>query len=947
MIEYIGEHLWIGQIGQFLVFLAFCSAILSTVSYSFGSNEQVPTAIKNWRRIARIAFITHGVSIILVILLIFYMMIMKHYEYDYVWSHVSNTLAFKYTFAAFWEGQEGSFLLWMFWHSILGFILIKTAGKWEQPVMAVLSFVQIFFVFFILGLYFDGGDPAATSYSFLGNIYGRSGFVWLLFTLLFYTLYRKNNGSSKVLFKYLSFTPSILLLCLIFGGCYHLGEVRLGGSPFMLMRDVHFAPIFNSANYMQSESMQNGTGLNPLLQNYWMTIHPPTLFLGFATTIVPAAYAIAGLWKGAHKEWMEPALKWALISAAILGTGILMGGVWAYEALSFGGYWAWDPVENASLVPWIILVAGIHTTLVARTTNYSTKSSYIFYILCFLLIVYSTFLTRSGILGETSVHAFTEMGLEWQLLLFMGTLVFLSIGFYKYRSKEIPVPPKEESGISKEFWMFVGSLVLLFSAGLITITTSIPVINAVSSVEPFATFIDGGKSLFSGFENTTVLSSIYHFFEVLDSNNIAPPDDVVDHHNNFQLWIAILVALLSGFVQFLRFKESHWGTERKKSLLKYIGGAAILAFLLSLPATFGTGLMAFQYLNVNTGKSAFLAGPWQYWLLIICAFFTIVTNLSYLIFILKNKLKLAGSVFSHVGFGIMLIGVVYSGAMKYAISDPFASKELDGILGDLNKQTNKNILVPKGQSISLSNGYSVTYTNNWSEGNAIYYELSFLKKDKNGAIIDRFTTIPNVLHDTLANGNLKFRAANPNTKHYLTEDVFTLAVPHWAFEDPEAAEEKDTSQWIAKHIAIGDTFYTNRYYVVYDRNNIRIPERDDFEYQDGDILVTAQLDIRDINSNESVNADVLYYIRQNNSFSLPTKLPEQGLEFRLTNIIPAKGKVVLQYRDKQPKRDYVVVQALIFPGIQLVWLGCILMMFGLLLGGINRVRNSKKNQKNS
>ncbi|MDV7399460.1 cytochrome c biogenesis protein CcsA, partial [Arthrospira platensis SPKY1] len=98
-----------------------------------------------------------------------------------------------------------------------------------------------------------------------------------------------------------------------------------------------------------------GSGLNPLLQNYWMTIHPPTLFLGFASTAIPFAYAIAGLWTKEHQAWLKPALPWALFSGAILGTGILMGGAWAYEALSFGGYWAWDPVENMSLVPWLIL----------------------------------------------------------------------------------------------------------------------------------------------------------------------------------------------------------------------------------------------------------------------------------------------------------------------------------------------------------------------------------------------------------------------------------------------------------------------------------------------------------------------------------------------------------------------------------------------------------------
>ncbi|MCH2023623.1 MAG: cytochrome c biogenesis protein CcsA [Saprospiraceae bacterium] len=921
MIEYIGEHLWIGQLGQFLIFLAFCSAIMSCISYSLGNNESTPILKSNWLKIGRTGFLIHGFSIIIIIILIFYMMIMKYYEYDYVWSHVSNSLPFRYTFAAFWEGQEGSFLLWMFWHSILGFILIKIAGKWEYGVMAVLSFAQIFFVFFILGLFFDGGDPNNTSFSFLGNIYGRSGFVWLILTTLFSLLIFKGPTNLKLFFKFGAIIPTLILLILIFSGCYHLGEVRIGGSPFMLLRDVHFAPIFNTANYLTSIE---GTGLNPLLQNYWMTIHPPTLFLGFATTIVPFAYAIAGLWNKDHRGWMEPALKWALCSAAILGTGIFMGGVWAYEALSFGGYWAWDPVENASLVPWITLIAGIHTTLVARATGYSIKSSYIFYILTFFLIIYSTFLTRSGILGETSVHAFTEMGLEWQLILFMGVISFLGIALYKYRSKEIPAPKKEESGYSREFWIFVGALVLLFSSGLITVTTSIPVINALTSIEPFNTIIDWCVGLTRNFEDIFILGSFFNFFTILDGNNIAPPDDVVTHHNNFQLWIGILVALLSGTVQYLTYKKDKFIPSDISKFKNPILLSLVLSMIFTIPLMYISGIQA-----------------WQYWLLVGCGLFSVLANSIYLVRIIKGNLKLAGSVFSHVGFGLMLIGVVFSGALKHALSDPFASKELDGLLGDLNKQTNKNILVPFGQTIELSKGYSVSYTNTWGEGNAQYYALNFVRKDEQGNITDQFTTTPNVLRDTLENGKLKFRAANPDTKHYIHEDVFTLAVPHWAFEDPESETKQDTNSWIAKHIALGDTFYTNRYYVIYNKNDVRTYKHKDYEFQEGDIPVTAILKIKDINSNKEWEARVLYFIRGNKQFSLPTEMPKLGLEFKLSAILPAEGKVVFEYKDKEPKREYVIIQALIFPGIQLVWSGCILMMFGLLFSGFQRIRLKK------
>jgi cytochrome c-type biogenesis protein CcmF len=124
--------------------------------------------------------------------------------------------------------------------------------------------------------------------------------------------------------------------------------------------------------------MQDGQGLNALLQNYWMVIHPPILFLGFSSTVVPFAFAIAGLWKRQFGDWTRAALPWTLFSACVLGTGIMMGAAWAYEALSFGGYWAWDPVENASLVPWLVMIAGLHTMVIYNATGHSLRATYFF-----------------------------------------------------------------------------------------------------------------------------------------------------------------------------------------------------------------------------------------------------------------------------------------------------------------------------------------------------------------------------------------------------------------------------------------------------------------------------------------------------------------------------------------------------------------------------------------
>jgi len=352
-VQYIGEQLLPGRIGHFAIILGFVAALLAGLSYFMAVQRRTAPDGKGWLAIGRGAFVLHGLSILGVIGIIFYLMVQQRYEYQYVWAHVSEDLPFKYIFSAFWEGQEGSFLLWMFWHIVLGMLLIFKAGEWEAPTLAVVAVIQAILGSMILGIYLGWGADAP----------------------------------------------------------------KIGSNPLLLLRETMDAPIFNNSDYLK---LIKGNGLNPLLQNYWMTIHPPTLFLGFASTTIPFAFAVAGLWERKHQEWLAPALPWALFSGAILGTGILMGGAWAYEALSFGGYWAWDPVENMSLVPWLVLIAGIHANLIAKQTGHSIKSTYIFYLLAFILIVYSTFLTRSG---------------YWEIPLFMRSrrwgLKPSSLGFWR------------------------------------------------------------------------------------------------------------------------------------------------------------------------------------------------------------------------------------------------------------------------------------------------------------------------------------------------------------------------------------------------------------------------------------------------------------------------------------------------------------------------------------
>ena len=215
-------------------------------------------------------------------------------------------------------------------------------------------------------------------------------------------------------------TAQFFLFIMITG--IYVFDVRIGNSLFTLTRNEIAAPIFSQPNYLNF--IRDGLGLNVLLRNYWMVIHPPVLFLGFASTIIPFSFAYAGIRLKQYGEWIKPALPWALFSACVLGVGIMMGGKWAYESLSFGGYWAWDPVENASMVPWLILIAGLHTMVIYKATGHSLRASYLFVFLTFIFVLYSTFLTRTGILGDTSVHAFTEAGNAMNFLIGLFVLSF-------------------------------------------------------------------------------------------------------------------------------------------------------------------------------------------------------------------------------------------------------------------------------------------------------------------------------------------------------------------------------------------------------------------------------------------------------------------------------------------------------------------------------------------
>lgn len=225
----------------------------------------------------------------------------------------------------------------------------------------------------------------------------------------------------------------------------------------------------------------NGRGMNPLLHNVWITIHPPILFTGFAAMTVSFVFALAGLAKKDYHNWISIALPWTLFATAVLGFGIMLGGFWAYETLGWGGFWGWDPVENSSLIPWLVSVALVHTMLVQKRTRGLVKTTFALAILSFVLVLYSTFLTRSGVLGDTSVHSFVDPGAFafWILLAFMVLFSALGIGGIVYRFRHISSTKEEFSPSTREFMLSIGAGLILASSIFVTVGTSWPVIMEV------------------------------------------------------------------------------------------------------------------------------------------------------------------------------------------------------------------------------------------------------------------------------------------------------------------------------------------------------------------------------------------------------------------------------------------------------------------------------------
>lgn len=269
-----------------------------------------------------------------------------------------------------------------------------------------------------------------------------------------------------------------VMAALVVSGHRHQLLSLLPYSNFVLMLILVFFCILlllvaNPFDTFLSLKPIQGQGLNPLLQNAYMVTHPPALYVGYVGMAIPFAFAMSALLNGhSNDHWLIVARPWVLASWYFLTLGLVLGMLWAYEELGWGGYWGWDPVENAGLIPWFTATAFLHSIMVQRRRQMFQLWNFILCILTFILTIFGTFLTRSGFIQ--SVHAFAQSSIGYYFLIFMGLVIFIAFILLIKRRSLLINGIQLESMLSREWVLMISNWILLVSACLVCGLTLLP-----------------------------------------------------------------------------------------------------------------------------------------------------------------------------------------------------------------------------------------------------------------------------------------------------------------------------------------------------------------------------------------------------------------------------------------------------------------------------------------
>lgn len=844
----------IGIVGNAALIIAFISSLAALVLYFFSANNQN----KNLEQIANFLFVVKGSLVFVSIVLLVYLIFTHQFQYYYVYNYTSKDLQNIYLFAAFYSGQEGSFLLWIFSAFLVGLAVIKwTPETYRTPVMTFFSLSQVFLLSMVVGL------------------------------------------------------PLVLF--------------DLGASPFRLLADeMADAPVFQSnPDFIPAD----GSGLNDLLRNPWIMIHPPVVFLGFAMMTIPFAFALSALWKRRYHEWIYPALPWTLGANLCLLISIFLGGYWAYETLSFGGYWAWDPVENASLVPWILGTAGLHTMLIQRKSAMAQKSSILFAILAYITIVYQTFLTRSGVLEDASVHSFVDLGLYNQLLMFILVTTIVGVGMFLYRYKELPTPGKEAPFISREFIMFSGAFVMFMTGFVILLGTSTPIIGRILVENP------------------------------------TPPEQ--EFYNTWTLPFAVLLAIMTVVAQFLWWKKHD---------AESLSSALITPTLLASVTT----IIAIILVDIDN-----LA----YMVYLFAAIFALFGNGQVMIGLIRRNSKVIGGTVTHIGFAILLIGFLGAAYDRPLVDDQTAQYNQAVLAGEVMdddgypvSRTIDFVELKKGEPKLIDGRYKVTYKDavvtSENRPHEQHYTIKFEDtKGNEGTFYMNPVSYPMLSNSSP--GNIDW-TVDPEIRTGLLSDIFMYVAGSSLAEreierlnqqtaqqsggqsqgeeldeitdlGPQGEQEEEDQSHV--NIGVGSELEYGNFTIKFDHFINVTPE----DLPENAIVgVRANLEFIHNDTGDTYTVTPLFAIVEEDGdqygYSPPEHIEDWDAHVEFANVDPGSEQIELNIEGIEagdiamPDEEWVLLAAERKPLISIVWLGTFLLMIGFSISIFRRWSDQKKRE---
>ncbi len=581
----------------------------------------------------------------------------------------------------------------------------------------------------------------------------------------------------------------------------------------------------------------DGLGLNPLLQDPWMVIHPPVMFVGFAALGLPCAIALAALIRNKFENWFTVALPMIGLSALALGAGNIMGGFWAYKTLGWGGYWAWDPVENAAFVPWMVSLALIHGVLIERHNGALRKTNLFLAIIGFLLVVYGTFLTRSGVLADFSVHSFVNLGVNNYLIGFMIGFSAFALLLLLYRSRGINSPPVNLTASSQEFTLVLSIWLLLLIGLMVLAGTSWPLI-------------------------TTLLGAP------------AAVDTMV--YNKVTFPLAIVIAALLGISPVL-----YWRGGRLQAPLKVI-----------LPAFFAALVAVVIALFLGVTKATHV-------LYIFAAAFALFTNLFSMAKYLPNNWGPIGARISHVGFALMLIGILGSSAYS----------------------TGEKLVLNKGNQKSAY-GLDFAYKGMAGQLEDPENELIVEFADASGKT---YEARPRLYFSERMNGIMK----RPHIERFLFYDLYLA---------PERIIGDDRPQGV--RIARGDTIRIGGYQVNFLEFD-QVPHDMSSTMTFGAILEVSS----DTYTRDTIVPSIIFNPGQSFDYiDVPIAPPDDSSMVRLEGIYADDGAVMISVAGAtEGNTQQLVLEISQKPTMNILWSGTIILALGFVISLQHRWRQARQN----